>query len=66
MVSQWNEYPAEAHLVGCLSDLGGRKSERRDSVSETDLGWLPGNDGQEIGEAVRNKELQKLERSWLG
>lgn len=47
---QWNEYPAEAHFVSCLSALGTRKSDGRVGISETELGFLPGNDQRGIGE----------------
>lgn len=47
---QWNKYPAGAHLVHCLSDLGNRKSDGWVGISETEVGFLPENDRQEIFE----------------
>lgn len=47
VVGQWNEYPAKAHFVRGLPDLGLRKSDGRDSISEI-LGCLPGNDRQKV------------------
>lgn len=47
---QWNKYPATAHFVYCLSVLGTRKSEGRVGISGTEVGFLPGNDRQEIVE----------------
>lgn len=62
MGGQWNKYPGKAHFVRCLSDLGSRKSNGRDSISETGLGFLPGNDRRG---KVAEKKMQFLENAAL-
>lgn len=58
MGGQWNRYPAKAHFVRCLSDLGTRKSSGRDSISETELEFVPGND--------RRRKIAEEQMQFLG
>lgn len=56
MDGQWNKYPAWAHFVRCLSDLGTRKSDGRVGISETDLGFLPGMIGRKLSKRNCHEE----------